>query len=1019
MLLRVVRILAIGLSVIAVVTWGPNQAAHAISGLPAGFTSDLFIGGLTFPTAIAFAPNGKVFIAQKDGHVRVWNNGTLQGADFIDISSQVNNSGDRGLLGIAVHPNFPVTPYVYLLFTYDPPTLTADGSGARVNRLIRVSADAATNYNTALPNSTVIMLGTNSIAANIGAPTSNDGIPSCENINGYTGYVPDCLPNDSNTHSIGTVVFGQDGALYVGIGDGSSPNYVDARALRTLEVGSLSGKILRIDPITGQGLADNPFYNGDLNSNQSKVYNLGLRNPFRFTISPYDGMPYIGDVGWNTWEEMNTGRGMNFGWPCYEGGSTGSVQQSGYATSSGTFTRCSQLYNTGPAAVQAPSYAYIHTPGVSACIIGGAFYSGTAYPQQYQGALFYADYNNDWIKYLTFQTTTPPSLTTLASDTFTRTNSTDIGASWDAGYTGRVPFSLLNNAITLKGGDRSTESYNAVMLPADQWGEVKLSTFAGPYYAYAGVYLRMSGPPSKNGYLFKVTNQYGFSDPTSAIYKVVADTSTELVSERNTQWVSSDVLRAEVEGSTLRLYRNNSLLLSTTDGEISSGDRAGLAAYIDTTNATVILDNFATGSFGTGTTTVTSATSSDFAFDLSSGGPVQLIAGPDTNLYYLNLISGVNASEVRVIRYNSGTNSPPTAVITASPTNGPAPLTVNFSGAGSSDPNGDPITYSWNFGDGVTSGPSTTPTVSHSYSSSGSFTAVLTVTDSKSATGTASTIITSGNTAPVASITSPANNSLFTIGIAVSLVGQATDQQQGSLSGSSLAWSFNVHHNDHVHFNFYPALFGTNVSFTPIDHGLNTWIEVCLTATDSGGLSDSKCIALLPVTTTLTFQTSPVSGLSLTVDGVTKVSPFTVNAPINSSSQIIAPVSQSTSQGGFTFQSWSDGGAATHTITVGNSPATYTATYTPGNTTLTFQTNPVGLQLSVTNALGVTTTSATPFNLTVPSGSQLTISAPSPQPNNKVFDYTFQSWSDGGAQTHNIIVGSTTNFTATFRKTKR
>ncbi len=304
---------------------GLSQAAHAIYGLPAGFSSDLFIGGLNLPTAIAFAPNGKVFIAQKDGHIRVWNNGTLQSADFLDLSSQVNNNGDRGLLGIAVHPNFPTAPYVYLLFTHDPPTITADGSGARVSRLIRVSADAGNNFNTAILNSAVVLLGSNSIAANIGDPNSNDGVPSCQNINGFTGYVPDCLPSDSNTHSIGTVVFGQDGALYVGNGDGASANYVDTRALRALDVGSLAGKILRIDPITGQGLVDNPFYSGDLTSNQSKVYSLGLRNPFRFTINPPDGKPYIGDVGWGTWEEINTGRGVNFGWPCYEGDATGSA----------------------------------------------------------------------------------------------------------------------------------------------------------------------------------------------------------------------------------------------------------------------------------------------------------------------------------------------------------------------------------------------------------------------------------------------------------------------------------------------------------------------------------------------------------------------------------------------------------------------------------------------------------------------------------------------------------------------
>jgi len=1011
LLLGRMRKLVFGISLIIFSLLSVSQAAHAIYGLPAGFSSDLFIGGLNLPMAIAFASNGKVFIAQKDGHVRVWNNGVLQSTDFLDISSQVNNTGDRGLLGIAVHPNFPTTPYVYLLYTYDPPTLTADGSGARVSRLIRVTADAINNYNTVTPNSAVVLLGTNSIATNIGDPNSNDGVPSCQNINGYTGYVPDCLPSDGPSHSIGTVVFGQDGALYVGNGDGAHFNYVDTRALRVLDVGSLSGKILRIDPITGQGLADNPFYNGDLTSNQSKVYSLGLRNPFRFTISPYDGKPYIGEVGWGTWEEINTGRGVNFGWPCYEGDATGSAQQSGYATSSGTFARCSQLYNAGPAAIQAPLYAYNHN-GVGAAVVGGAFYTGTAYPTQYQGALFYADYNNDWIKYLTFQNTTTPSLNTLASDTFNRANSTDLGVKWNSGYTNRSALQLVNNAVratTIK--SEGLETYNDVTLPADQWAQVTLAAFTGIGWNSGGLVLRASDPPGSGKYSIIPANQAGYRTTIYGPSGIIAQ-------ENNSVWVAGDVLRAEIQGSTIYVYRNNALILTANDTSVASGNRAGINIYVDNNLSDVILDNFSAGDFGTSTTAATSATSNDFAFDLSSGGPAQLIAGPDTNLYYINLIWGTNASEIRVIRYTSGTNSPPTAVISASPTNGSAPLTVNFSAAGSSDPNGDTMTYSWNFGDGGTAGPSTTTTVSHTYSSSGTYTAVLTVTDSKGASGTANVVITSGNTAPVASIISPDNNSFFTIGIAVSLVGQGTDQQQGSLSGSSLAWNFNVHHNDHIHFNYYPTLYGTNVSFTPVDHGLNTWIEVCLTATDSGGLSNSKCIALLPATTTLTFQTSPIGGLSLTVDGVTNTTPFTVNAPINSSAQVIAPAAQTTSQGTYGFQSWSDGGAATHTITVGNSPASYTATYAPTNMTLTFQTNPTGLQLAITNALGVTTTYRTPFNVTAPPGSSLTISAPSPQPNNKVFNWEFRSWSDGGAQTHPITVGPTTNYTATFNKAR-
>lgn len=378
-----------------------NTPATAIS-LPAGFGSEQVVTELTSSTAITFAPDGRLFIGQKDGRVRIFQNGTLLATDFINISNEVNNYWDRGLLGIAVHPSFPATPYVYLLYTYDPPGTVDNGSGARVSRLSRVTADAQNNYNTAISGSTVVLLGTNSIRANIGAELSNDGAASCENINGTIGYVRDCLPADSPSHTIGTVMFGLDGKLFVGNGDGAHFNYTDPRALRALDIGSLGGKILRIDPITGQGLPDNPFFDGDPTNNASKVYSLGLRNPFRFTISPFNGEPYIGDVGWNSWEEINTGRGENFGWPCYEGSTTGSLQQGQYATQTAeTSTRCSQLFAQGSGVVEAPAYAYNHSAG-GASIQAGAFYTGTTYPSQYRQALFYEDYNRDSIKYLTF-----------------------------------------------------------------------------------------------------------------------------------------------------------------------------------------------------------------------------------------------------------------------------------------------------------------------------------------------------------------------------------------------------------------------------------------------------------------------------------------------------------------------------------------------------------------------------------------------------------------------------------------
>jgi glucose/arabinose dehydrogenase len=373
------------------------------------FVREVVVSGLTSPTAFDWTPDGsRIYIAQKNGVVRVFDNGTLLSTPFIDISRQVNNVRDRGLLGLAVHPDFQNNPYIYLLFTYDPPevynsanvsnpnTLAGpDESGNRPSRLIRVTADRSTNYTTAIPGSEVVLLGKNSTWANTSRPdldsTGDNSIPP-SGITADGTSIPDYLASDSQSHSVGMVKFGIDGSLFVGNGDGTSYGRVDPRTVRVQSLDNLSGKILRLDPITGEGYTDNPFYDGNSNSNRSKVYSYGLRNPFRFTINRSNNEPVIGDVGWNTWEEINTGRGRNFGWPYYEGGldSNGNsinIRQSGYSS----LPEAQAFYTSGQTAT-APIFARQHTSGVSAIVMGD-FYTGTTFPSLYQGALFFTDVN--------------------------------------------------------------------------------------------------------------------------------------------------------------------------------------------------------------------------------------------------------------------------------------------------------------------------------------------------------------------------------------------------------------------------------------------------------------------------------------------------------------------------------------------------------------------------------------------------------------------------------------------------
>ena len=369
------------------------------------FVLETVAAGLDNPIAFDWTPDGeKLFVAKKNGIVRTVENDTLLETPFLDISEQVNDTRDRGLLGLAVHPDFPNQPYVYLAFTYDPPEVFEnsglagpDGNGNRPSRVIRVEADPSTNYTTAISDSEVVILGTNGVWENISRPDGNStddlnippsGItPEGENLRDY-------LATDSESHSIGALRFGTDGSLFVSNGDGTSYNAVDPRTVRVQDLDNLSGKMLRVDPLTGEGLTSNPFYDGDPDSNRSKVYSYGLRNPFRFTINPNTNEPFIGDVGWTEWEEINTGRGANFGWPYFEGGDGTNIRRGGYED----LPEAQEFYDN--ADVATPSlYARSHDNGAVAIILGD-FYTGDTFPDEYDDVLFFTDYGDNTIRYL-------------------------------------------------------------------------------------------------------------------------------------------------------------------------------------------------------------------------------------------------------------------------------------------------------------------------------------------------------------------------------------------------------------------------------------------------------------------------------------------------------------------------------------------------------------------------------------------------------------------------------------------
>jgi len=737
---------------------GTTPAASAAT-LPTGFQESVVFSGLTNPTAVRFASDGRVFVAEKRGVIKVFDSLSDPTPDvFADLNVNVYNFWDRGLLGMTLDPNFPATPYVYVLYTYDhqlgsttpaprwgtpgvysdpcptPPGATADGCLVS-GRLSRLQAAGNT------------MTGGEQVL-----------------VEDWCQQFP--------SHSVGAVEFGPDGALYASGGDGASFNAVDygqygtagsptpknpcgdppgavgqaltppsaeGGALRsqdlrtTADPTTLDGSIIRVSPSSGAALANNPLASS-LDTNARRIIAYGLRNPFRFTFKPGTSELWAGDVGWNDWEEINrvaspTDQTVeNFGWPCYEGPSA----QPGY--DGANLTLCESLYAQA-GAVTAPYHAYRHidkvVPGES-CPTGSSSIAGmqfkfaaasNTYPSEYDDALFFADYSRDCI--------------------------------W----------------VMPKGAD---------------------------------------GRPAPG------------------------------------------LVRTFVAGA---------------------------------------------------------------------ANPVNLETGPGGDLFYVDFDGGT----IRRIRYS--VNQPPTAAATATPTSGPAPLAVSFDGSGSRDPEGGPLTYAWDLdGDGAFDD-GTAATATWTYTTQGSYTARLRVTDNAGASATAQVAITVGNTPPTVTITAPAAGTTWKVGDVINFAGSATDQQDGTLPASALSWDLTLYHcpsNCHTH--PLQSFSGASGSFVAPDHEYPSYLELRLTATDSGGLTASKTLRLDPRTVVLTFQTVP-GGLKLTVNGTSSTATFTRTVIVGSRNSISAITPQTKTGKSYSFQSWSDGGAQTHDIVAPAAPATWTARY--------------------------------------------------------------------------------------------
>ncbi len=552
--------------------------------LPPGFGDVLVLGGWNQAVGLSFAPDGRMFVWEKAGRVWIVENGVRLPSPLIDISEEVGDWVDYGLLGFTVDPDYYTNGYIYLLYVVDYHHLLYFGTGQydpdanqynhdTIGRLTRYTANAADGFRSIDPASRLVLIG----------ESITTGFPICH-----------------RSHGVGTVLFGEDGSLLASCGDGASFGGVDVGgwqsgssntaladgiitptedvgAYRAQLVNSLSGKVVRIDPQTGDGLPDNPFYDaGDPRAPRSRVWALGLRNPYRMALRPgsggaderhvHPGVLFIGDVGWYTWEDLHVcgEAGENFGWPAFEG-----------------LEIMPDYY-----------YADVENRDAPNPLFGQ---NGCAQPYLYFRDLIRQDVPDD---------------------------QPDFANPCD-------PLSEIPAEIP----------HFEHVRPVVDWRHGAGPSRTGTFSGNDAVAIRLDDPDSP----VPGPNFAGNASTGGAWY-----TGTEFPIE----------------------YQNTYFHADFGSGWIRN-------FVFDDENRPLLVRDFAPA----GTAAI-----------------VCMAVSPlDGGLYYLGY-DDVGASELRRIGYYPD-NLPPSAVVTASPQHGPAPLSVQFDAAGSSDPEGFALSYEWNFGD--------------------------------------------------------------------------------------------------------------------------------------------------------------------------------------------------------------------------------------------------------------------------------------------------------------------------------
>ncbi|MFN9078496.1 MAG: PQQ-dependent sugar dehydrogenase [bacterium] len=849
-------------SALSLVAGTLSTSASVAAAPPTGFVVDSIGGGFSEVVGVTNLPDGRLMAWERGG--RVW----MMSADgvklpnpVLDIRPEVGAWRDFGLLGFAVDPNFPASPYIYLLYIVDRHHLRFAGTAqydpnadeyfaASIGRVTRYTLDSATNFATAIPSSRLVLIG----------ESMSTGIPILH-----------------QSHSLGNLVFGQDGTLLVSTGDSASylevdlggqvwDGYIDQAladgiitqrenvgSYRSQLVDSHCGKILRIDPATGNGIASNPWFDpANPRSAKSRAFALGLRNPFRMTIVPgtgdHDpaaanpGTLLVGDVGWVTNEELSviSKPGLNLGWPIFEGleyqpGYSASALANPDATSAG----CAPLpfrdllrqdsqsparFVRGCAVRQAEAAAAANSPVYT----NAQGFTGEGFRDLRTGT-------NTWIEWtvavptagaypVSFRysnpTGSPLPQTLIVDGQVVESNlvfePTGAAFDWRVTTAAAVNLAAGQRTIRIRPSVSDGPNIDAMWIEGLDSPDVP-DTIATFTHHRPAIDWRHAPAKSRTP---------GFSDAGSAIVLPVGSPGGATGTEFNgycalggpmldfPSWPEAwrgKIMFSDFVGNWLRVAEVEK------KNECGGGGDACRCGYRITGIS---------------------------VFDGGLSNTVGVFADPVNECLYV-----ARWDHISRYRYLPGGSQSPVVSLVATPTFGPAPLTVQFDASGSTDPEGAPLSYEWNFGDGTTS--SAGPIVSHVYGAKSpqGRTATVTVRDPGGASATKSIQIGVNDAPPTAQIVSIEDGQLYPMDAPTTFVLRAeiVDEVDGA-AGVSCSWVTVLHHDTHDHPEPPVAACLAETVISPIGCVPNAtfWYEVTLTVTDSSGLVATDTVALYP-----------------------------------------------------------------------------------------------------------------------------------------------------------------------------